>query len=377
MFDALRKLKQQAIEAAQASLDQANNHHPNAHQQNAQQYPYGGGYAAHNAQGYGQSRQGNSNYTYPPINTTAPGGISQTYGQGPSFQTSHQPSNYPPQTAQQYSPTTYTAQSQHYNPQCQSAGQPAPNTHIPYQTHPANVTSPTPQASTAYFQWGNLINPDKTASRQFVLLMDAIFNFADTALEPRNTGILEPTKAASLFEAMNYADSNNIPKGFYRFAVQNNYPDPLKFQADAMAIHWRIFQIPHHTDNAHTLGLTREGFRAIILRDALLDPIIQWKRLNTFLAANHQRLINPETLSQFPLSTIPEGSLPVAGDPDTIRVFREREAIMSAELLQYQQTLMSAQNWKHQVTMDGLTPGYFTPNAWGGYQFHATGGMNW
>ncbi|KAH7129777.1 hypothetical protein B0J13DRAFT_644713 [Dactylonectria estremocensis] len=369
MFDALRKLKQQTLEAAKASLDQAN-----AHQQNAQQHPYGGGYAGQNVQGAGQPWQGNATYTYPPFSNTAPSVIPQACAQGPSTQPSYRPSNYLPQAEQQYYPSTYPVQAQSFSPQCQSAEQP---TNMPYQTFPANVTSSTPQGSAASFQWGNLINPDKTASRQFVLLIDAIFAFANKALEPRNTGILEPTKAASVFEAMNYADSNNIPKSFYRFAVQNNYPDPLKFQADAMAMNWRIFQIPHHTDNANTLGLTREGFRAIVLRDALLDPIVQWKRLNSFLAANHQRLINPETLSQFPLSTIPEGSMPDTGDPETIRVFREREAIMSAELLQYQQTLMNAQNWKHQATMDGLTPGYFTPNAWGGYQFHATGGMNW
>ncbi|KAF7551750.1 hypothetical protein G7Z17_g4802 [Cylindrodendrum hubeiense] len=366
MFDALRKLKHQAIEAAQASLDRID-----AQQQYEQQRQYG----VYNVPGPSQQWQGNSAYVHPANGTGAPTVMSQGYSAVTPAHPPYQPGNCPPQPQQQYCPEPRSAQA--FTPQVQPAGPPGTNTYGPNQPPPASMTSPVQQANMTSFSWGNLINPDRTASRQFVLLLDAIFHLADTTLEPRNTGILEPPKAATLFEAMNYSDSNNIPKSFYQFAVQNHYPDPLKLQADAMAMNWRIFQIPYHTNNANVVGLTREGFRAIILRDALVDPVVQWKRLDTFLSTNHSRLVNPETRLPFPASTIPEGSLPTTGDPETMRICREREKQMSAEFLQYQQALMGAQNWKHQATMDGLTAGYFTPNAWGSYQFHATRGMNW
>jgi hypothetical protein len=222
-----------------------------------------------------------------------------------------------------------------------------------------------------------LINSDKTASPLFNRFFDAIFNLGDATIAPQNTGAIEPAKAAVLFEAMAYAASNNTAKSFLQFATENRFPNPQATQNEATTMAWRVFGIPHTTTPSGISGLTREGFRAVVLRDTLMDPVVQLRRLNFFLTQNYARLIDPETRSTFPNAPIPPSALPTAGDPEVQRAYQQREAIMSAEFLQYQKTLMAVQINTHNATMDGLTPGYAVPNGLGGYNYHYTGGMNW
>jgi hypothetical protein len=46
--------------------------------------------------------------------------------------------------------------------------------------------------------------------------------------------------------------------------------------------------------------LTREGFHTILLRDTILDPVVQCRRFNAFLATHGARVIDPETGRPFP-----------------------------------------------------------------------------
>ncbi|KAM5386907.1 hypothetical protein ACJZ2D_000200 [Fusarium nematophilum] len=255
-------------------------------------------------------------------------------------------------------------------------GQPNMYNQYPNGDYNSNNNNFSPRGSVS-FSWGRLINPDKSPSPLFTRLIDAIFNFGDASIAPQQTGVLEPEKAAKLYEWMAYADSNNYAKSFLNFAVQNNFPSPQARQSEAMAIVWRVFELEYTTTSTGTPALTREGFRAAMLMDSLVDPVIQLKRFNFVLGNNHGTLIDPATGAPFPTSTIPADALPAAGDQETQRVQAQKMAAVSAEYLEYQKGMMAAQNFKHQMTMDGLTAGYWVPNPYGGYQFQYTGGMNW
>jgi hypothetical protein len=378
MFGAIRKIGQQAIVAAQNTTNQIN---PNLQQQQQAQYeayPYN---VHTQGYGYGQPRpQGQMQYQQPGLPNSATPVMQQAaynYGQ-PGAQS--QPIQYAPHVG--YQSVNPYAQPQIGTPLPsglpQHSGMPGISGTVPVYApgFAIGAYGQAPIVLPPAFTWGSLITADKKASSIFNRLIDSIFYLADSLAAPQKTGYLEPAKAAVLYEALGYAKSNNIPNSLLQFATENRFPNPRATQNEAMEMNWRISGFPF-VSTASGPGLTREGFRATILMDTLIDPVTQLKRFNYFIGHNHTNLLDPETGLPFPLAVIPSESLPTVGDPVAQDLQRQKNAAFQAEFLQYQQILGRVQNQTHFSTMTAMTAGYYVPNTSGGYNYHHTGGMTW
>ncbi|KAK3363142.1 hypothetical protein B0T25DRAFT_526424 [Lasiosphaeria hispida] len=252
--------------------------------------------------------------------------------------------------------------------------------------------------------WDLLILSDKvTPSPLFVHLLDAIFNLALAADTSNTADVLTPTRLTAVYEELGYLQEDDLPFLLLRHAHQSGESsDPHARVNDGMRMAWRIFELEHitvTTARGAAPGLTRQGFRTMMVRDGLIYPPGQANAYSNFLD-RHQDRLSAQGLVLPPVgigaeSFMPPG-VPLAGDADTQRLFKQRQGAWVAEYKtrfggqDYQGAGMAAvmepggwalamqlQTFKHDTTMQALAPGYSASNGRGGYDYHHTGGLNW
>ncbi|KAL8365326.1 hypothetical protein RB595_004231 [Gaeumannomyces hyphopodioides] len=287
-----------------------------------------------------------------------------------------------------------------------SYNQPLPYHHLPshYQTFPSHVDpvlNPSLRFGPAAGQtsWGLLILPDKTTpSAHFVRLLDAIFALALHADNSCTADILTPTRLAAVYDELGYAHDDNLPFLLFRHAQQCGDGSPHARVNAGMEMAWRIFGLEYTAATITTApGLTRQGFRTMMVRDGLIYPVGQAKAHSALLARYRDRL-SAQGVAAFPAGPLETESLmppgvPATGDAETQNVYKERQAVWARE---YRcrfgggqgelgvgmgaadvATAMQMATFRHNMTMDAMTPGYRVPDGRGGYNYHYTGGLNW
>jgi hypothetical protein len=251
-------------------------------------------------------------------------------------------------------------------------------------------------------QWPLLINPDQAPTPLFAALLDANFTLSLSADSSSNTqaDILTPTRLAAIYDELGYPQADNLPYLLFRHGQTCGDGNPHLRVNEGMQMAWRLFQLDFVLANADngtpTPGLTRRGFRELMVRDGLIYPIGQAKAWSAFVEKHREKLggmLEPLGMA-IPAGEIPTESfmprgVPATGDTEVQRVYRERRGRWVAE---YRarfggQEMMGLnngdgsswgmafqmENFRHQMTMDALTPGYRLPNGnvvW-------TGGLSW
>ncbi|KAK5992596.1 hypothetical protein PT974_06010 [Cladobotryum mycophilum] len=282
------------------------------------------------------------------------------------------------------------------------------NTHQNMYGPPPQLGRAAPNSTPA--SWGLLILPDKvTPSPLFARLIDAIFTLALGADTSNNADILTPTRLAAVYDELGYPQQDNLPFLLHRQAQNLGGGDPHKTVNEGMEMAWRLFELEYttiiNTSGLTVPGLTREGFRAMMVRDGLIYPPGQASAHSALLARHRGTLLTTQGAA-FPAVPIGAESLmppgvPATGDAETQRVYKERQAAWTKEYASRfggqgmgtemgmgmgmapdmngggWQMAMQMQNFKHNMTMDAMTPGYRVPNGMGGYTYHYTGGLNW
>jgi hypothetical protein len=245
--------------------------------------------------------------------------------------------------------------------------------------------------------WPLLVNPDKiTPTPVFARLLDAIFDLAQSAdTNTASRDLLTPARLAAVYDELGYPPEDNLPLLLFRDA-QNSGDNTRVGEGIQMA--WRVFGL-EYTTVGNVPGLTREGFKDLMVRDAIIFPPGQARAYNSLLVKHRESLSVRGGV--FPAGEIGMGcfmpaGVPATGDEETQRVFKERQGVWGREYrLRFPRTqqasmvsrqmetaggwglAMQLENFKHDMTMDALTPGYAVPNGWGGYSYHYTGGLNW
>jgi hypothetical protein len=236
--------------------------------------------------------------------------------------------------------------------------------------------------------------PDKvTPSPLFALLLDDIFTLALAADTSNAVDILTPTRLAAVYDELGYPQQDNLPFLLLRHAEQSGESNPHARVNEGMQMAWRVFELEYGTATTTTgavvPGLTRRGFQAMMVRDGLMDPHRQAKGLSA-LIARHRGGMSAQRgqLPEVPIgaeSLTPPGN-PTTGDAETQRVYRERQTAwveayksrFGAQGVQMDMEMARMmQTFKHNMTMDAMTPGYRVPNGMGGYTYHYTGGLDW
>jgi hypothetical protein len=155
-----------------------------------------------------------------------------------------------------------------------------------------------------------------------------------------------------------YPNHQNPPLSYLALAQSNNLPSPSSFVNETLRLYYNIYSIPFTTSGPEAMPiLTLSGFQALILTDTLMDPDVQFKRLNYILSNNHDRIIDPETGRPFPSNQIPRTALPVGPDWDRIARQKDLSVRFNEELSGYMRELCRMGNWKHDVTMAGMSDG--------------------
>jgi len=279
-----------------------------------------------------------------------------TYHQQPGYQNPAAPTFPPPPAPVQnanpagYAPPTHG--------QTYPGAAPPPKWAPLQQTPPATATPFQPGYPAANsFSWGNLINADKSPSPLFVRLLDAIFNFGDRTFQPQHTSGLEPAKSALLYDAMGYPLPGNPAKAYLQHAIENRFPMPEASRNETLTIYYSVFSLSFSTPHGAMPVLSREGFRAAILTDSLVNPGSQLGRLNHILARHHAQILDPATNAPFPLSQIPRDAFPSIGDAETQQWQRSKNVELNSQLSGYMGDLMKMQRWLHDTTMAGMSSG--------------------
>ncbi|KAK3821591.1 MAG: hypothetical protein J3Q66DRAFT_367281 [Benniella sp.] len=241
----------------------------------------------------------------------------------------------------------------------------------PPPSGPPNATFP-PQTSPNYnsnqsFTWDTLILPGNQPSPLFTRLLNGIFNhFISTA--PAHPIGFDPIKFAAAFTALKYSDNNNQVRSLFIFATENHFPSPEKFVYDVLPMFYRAFEISYTICNGLPV-LMREGFHVLLLRDTLGEPEVTWKRLNAFLAAHGNQVLDPLTGAPFPTTEIPRSALPAVADQGTWERVKTGNVDFNRELSGYLSEMMRMGRWKHDVTMasmsDGVWISYPSTSNWG------------
>ncbi|KAM6524463.1 hypothetical protein FALCPG4_010075 [Fusarium falciforme] len=255
--------------------------------------------------------------------------------------------------------------------------------------------------SLAPTSWGLLILPDKTTpSPLFARLLDAIFTLALAADTSNAADILTPTRLAAVYDELGYFQEDNLPFLLLRHAQQLGESNPHARVNEGMQMAWRVFELEYTTTTTTTgatvPGLTRQGFRAMMVRDGLIYPPGQAKAHSALLARHRSRLSTQgAAFPAVPIGTesLTPPSVPATGDAETQTVYKERQA---AWVNEYRSRFggqgmggmemglgmrggwpMEMETFRHNMTMEAMTPGYRVPNGMGGYNYHYTGGLSW
>ncbi|KAK0730898.1 hypothetical protein B0H67DRAFT_563234 [Lasiosphaeris hirsuta] len=253
--------------------------------------------------------------------------------------------------------------------------------------------------------WGLLILSDKTTpSTLFVYLLDAIFNLALPSDTSNTADVLTPTRLTAVYEELGYLQEDNLPFLLFRHAHQSGESnDPHARVNEGMRMAWRIFELEHTTvatARGAVPGLTRQGFRTMMVRDGLIYPPGQANAYSNFLDRHRGKLLAQGVAippAEMDAESLMPPGVPLAGDVDTQRLYKQRQGAWVAEYRScfggqdyHQEAGMAAgvepggwalamqlQTFKHNMTMDALTQGYSAPNGRGSYDYHYTGGLSW
>lgn len=196
--------------------------------------------------------------------------------------------------------------------------------------------------------WGHMITPQKTASQLFARLLDAIYTYVDCTFEPRQTTWLEPEKCSVIMDMLGYTPEENAFRIFYQRAQQNGRGVAWSDHEIAHIYEqygWdhqmvtRVFQ-QHESYLQPTPDgmplLSRKGFIAMMVGDALCDPDEFYARFNGLLG-QVPALVDPATGEYFLSRNVPRSCWPSVPDKEELlkndMEQQERVERMRAEIL--------------------------------------------
>ncbi|KAF7552672.1 hypothetical protein G7Z17_g4177 [Cylindrodendrum hubeiense] len=236
----------------------------------------------------------------------------------------------PPQTPLSTSPPRVP---NYHNPQGISTG----GSQLPRSQEA--TTSPDPNTF-----WGDLVIPAQwpnghreqwQASPSLELLVNAIYHWADTTIEPRNEGGLAPEKVGKLLCMGEYSHEHNI------YALCDQEASSFSFGSRSMREYllnqlmakvYDLYGLPYETSTTAQQSssrldqlvrsltgptarplLTREGHLRFLLIGILIEPHTNFININRFLS-KVPPLLNPRTGDTLPCS-IPRHVFPATADP--------------------------------------------------------------
>ncbi|KAL0631592.1 hypothetical protein Q9L58_009535 [Maublancomyces gigas] len=234
--------------------------------------------------------------------------------------------------------------------------------------------------------WGYMVTQEKTASELFARLAVAIYTYIDSAFEPRQTTWLEPEKCSIVLDLLGYTPGENAFRSF-QLASQHN-GNGIAWSDGEVAFVYRQYGWEHTLVNRSSLLpmgeqqqpffqpvsdetplLSRNGFIAMMLGDALCDPDDFCARLNRLLASIPP-LVDPATQQYFSRRDVPRNAWPAAADQDALwkgdsvqqaRIRRSEEQAAAERTIfipngvgYYQDTA-----GRGQAIPDGKPPGYW------------------
>jgi hypothetical protein len=182
--------------------------------------------------------------------------------------------------------------------------------------------------------WPLLINADKTPTPLFARMLDAIFDLARSAdTNTTSQELLTPTRVATVYKELGYSPQDNLPALLFQ-AAQNS-GDKTRVN-EGMKMAWQIFELEYTTTTGNVPGLTKQGFRDMMVRDALIYPPGQAMAYNALLGKHKVQITRYAKGEMFPAGDIatecfmPTG-VPESGDVETQRVYRERQGVWGRE----------------------------------------------
>ncbi|EMD01045.1 hypothetical protein BAUCODRAFT_21009 [Baudoinia panamericana UAMH 10762] len=190
--------------------------------------------------------------------------------------------------------------------------------------------------------WGDLLKPPyrKTASSMVVRLANALFIHADSEIEPRNKGSLNPAKYWYLRQIMGEAPVNHYSKQFGRF------------EANVVGRIWELWDWEYtldETTSPPTPLMTRAGYVSNLMCNLLLDPEYAQLQLNaalTYLAKCYEEpLVDPITSQPFKYHFIPRECFPAHTDESVHKQYLEFSKTVEAEVVA-KQLITTEEDWQ-------------------------------
>jgi hypothetical protein len=165
-------------------------------------------------------------------------------------------------------------------------------------------------------------------------MLDAIFDLARSAdTNTTSQELLTPTRVATVYKELGYSPQDNLPVLLFQ-AAQNSGDNTRVNEGMKMA--WQIFELEYTTTTGNVPGLTKQGFRDMMVRDALIYPPGQAMAYNALLGKHRGQITRYAKGEMFPAGDIatecfmPTG-VPESGDVETQRVYRERQGVWGRE----------------------------------------------
>lgn len=204
---------------------------------------------------------------------------------------------------------------------------PDPSTFKPVVSRITYSTPPDPH-------WGYMVTEEKTASELFARLAVAIYTYIDSSFEPRQTTWLEPEKCSMVLDLLGYTADENAFRSFNLASEHNG--KGIAWSDEEVAFVYRQYGWEHtlvnrgsllpmgeqqqaffQPDSDGTPLLSRNGFIAMMLGDALCDPDDFCARLNRLLSVIPP-LVDPATQQYFARRDVPRNAWPAGADQDAL-----------------------------------------------------------
>jgi hypothetical protein len=187
-----------------------------------------------------------------------------------------------------------------------------------------------------------MITEYRAPSDLFRRLIETLFDLIDKNFEPKETRRLEPEKCRVVMTMLDYTGEDN-PFWYFRDLGERNglgisWSDgeitfiyrqySWEYEVATRSFEQQVGSIPQELHPFFTPVsrgmplLTRNGFRDMLVADALADPTQFYDRFNKLIhrAWEIQRLIDPATGKEFPREEIPLIAWPMGPDPDALRM---------------------------------------------------------
>lgn len=231
--------------------------------------------------------------------------------------------------------------------------------------HPQNATISYASQPDPY--WGCMVTQQKGASELFVRLANAIYTYIDFAFEPRQTSWLEPEKCSVVLDLLGYTSEENAFRSFHVESQRNG--KGTSWSDEEVAFVYRQYGWDHTLASRGSLRpveerqydeefiqpvtqgmplLSRKGFLAMVLGDALCDPGDFCARLNRLLLSIPP-LVDPVTEQYFARMEVPRSSWPTLADP---------EALWKGDLVQQERVRRATEQIAATRVIFVPTPGY-------------------